>query len=207
MKFTSASLGAVEGNLSNPTRILRQIGETMRGRIQAAFKAQSRGEFRWRERRTPNIMGIISDLERNSNVKERRFDSRPALEDTGNLLRSFGLREAIGMPTKYKVEVGTPLPYAPTLNVGGTSEKEVTPQVKRNLSIYLKRMRGQMKKAKKEGNEIKGQKLSDRARSLGWLFRKKTVRANIPARPFAIITALDLKDVVRIIKGEFLKRV
>jgi phage gpG-like protein len=194
MKFNIKNLGAIEGNLSHPIKIMKQVGEMMRGRMQNAFAEQSRGRFLWRERKVPNIMGIIDDLEKGPRVKDRRFNPRPALKDTGALERSFGAGQRnVEMPTKLRVEIGTPVEYAPTLNVGGTSEKKVTRQVKKNLSIYLKRMR------KKKGG------LSDQAKKLGWLFRKDSVKVDIPARPFAIITQVDMKDIVKTTKDKFQK--
>ena len=189
MKFNSKHLAAAEANLNNPIKILLLIGEVMRSRIANAFANQARGNFKWRERGVPNIMGIIDDLGRGSTIKGRRFEQGKSLMDTGNLLRSFGRGNPnMEIPNKNTIEVGTPVPYAGTLNVGGTSEKDVTKTVKKNLSIYLKTKKGKTMRSK-----------------IGWLFSRDTVKVNIVARPFAIVTEQDMQDIVKIIKKEFTK--
>lgn len=195
---------AIKNNIDNPGRILKQIGEMIRSRMQNAFVEQSRGAYKWRERKTPNIMGILSDLELGTRVKKRRFDSRPALVDTGTLLRSFGRGERnIELTKKTRLEVGTPISYAPTLNIGGESSMRITKTMKKNLAKYLKRDRG---RAKRSDNLAIQQQSKDRNKQLGWIFKKDEVKTRIPARPFAIITPIDLKDSVAIIKKEFTRK-
>lgn len=201
MEFKSKHLIATEANLNNPSKVLLLVGEIMRSRIQNAFAEQSRGSHNWSGRGVPNIMGIIEDLEKSPNVKERRFDARPALLDTGNLIKSFGKGAPnMALTGKYIIEVGTPVPYAPKLNVGGTSEKDISKTVKKNLTIYLRKIR---RKAKKSDNNIIKERMIDRSKSLGWLFSRDKVEVHIIARPFAIITSQDMKDIVKLIKKEF----
>jgi phage gpG-like protein len=195
MEFNSRALGNLNKNLKHPSRIINQIGEMMRSRMQRSFAEQSRGQYSWKARGVPNIMGILSDLERTSGInKSRRFEPRPALMDTSNLLKSFGKgKNNIEMPSKFKVDVGTPVEYAPKLNVGGESKKDVTSGIKKNLGIYLKRLRGQARRSVTNG---KKQMLNDRIKGLGWLFGRTSVTVKIPARPFAIITQQDMKDMI-----------
>lgn len=203
MKYRSRGLDAFNNNINNPARILRQMGELMRSRIAQSFPNQARGNIQWPGRGVPNVMGAIEDLGKSSTIKERRFESRKALMDTGTLLRSFGRGEAnTEITSKYKIEVGTPLPYAPVLNTGGESEKAVTRAVKENLARYLKRMRG---KAKRSVSGLAKDKFSERAKSLGFLFRRDRVKVNIRPRPFAVVDEQDTRDFVRIINREILK--
>ena len=187
--FYINNMKVIEKNTKEPQKVMKQVGEFLRSKMAESFGNQSRGSFKWRPRHVPNIMGILSDLEHGSTVKGRRFEERPALKDTGDLSRSLGMgAHNIEYPSKVKVEVGSPMEYAGTMNAGGEVKKPITETIRKNLNIFLKR-----------------KKNKDLRKKLGWLFSKKEYVTTVPARPFAIITETDMKDCVDIIKEKFNK--
>ena len=151
--------------LEDPQKALKQIGAMMVAESQAAFEAQRFGSDNWRERRAPNVFGILSDFEAGRTPPSRRFEQRPALRDTGRLASSiaFTVRSPI-------VEVGTNVPYGSTHQFGGeTTSATITSDLRRKLWAWL---RGQSR---------------DIRRQLGWLlnnkFRNQSLTATVPRRP------------------------
>jgi hypothetical protein len=78
--------------LAKPETLLKQFGTLIALRAQRAFKDQRRGSFAWKERATPNVPGILSDIRRGATPPRRRFESRPAVVDTGHLAGSIAYR-------------------------------------------------------------------------------------------------------------------
>lgn len=168
-----------EKNLRNPQTALKQIGTLMVAESQGSFRAQQFGKDRWEERSVPNTFGIIADFAAGKAAPpQRRFTPTPALRDTGRLASTIAYR-VIGTTV---VEVGSNLPYAGRLNVGGESESEkITEGVQTALSNWLS---GQ-------GKRWRGR--------LGWLLSPKrtdtTLTTEIPARRFVGLTKRTIEDV------------
>lgn len=114
---------------------LIQIGVYLTARAQRRFQTQTFGDRPWVERMTPNIPGIISDLDRGATIKERRWPphSRPANVDTGRLRGSITWR----LTDENTVQVGSNLPYAAEAQNGGEVEIPISDKVKDALRDYL----------------------------------------------------------------------
>lgn len=174
-----AKVQRIEANLDRPNAALKQIGALMVSESQRAFKAQTFGKDAWQARAPVNVYGIIADFaEGKKKPPERRFQTRPALRDTGRLAASIAF-QVIGSDT---VEVGTNLEYASVHQAGGRIEsKKITPAVRKALWSWLK----------KQSKELKGQ--------LGFLlnkkFENKSLVGDVPARPFVGVTDQTIEDV------------
>lgn len=173
--------------LERPERTLKQIGTLMVAESQASFSKQSFGGKRWQERAPVNVFGILSDFAAGKNPPARRFQTRPALRDTGRLAASIAYQ--VRTPV---VEVGSKLPYADVHQFGGTSTSAaITPEIRRKLWAWLK----------KQGKDVRVQ--------LGWLlnskFKGETLTARIPARPFVGVTQQTKKQVSRLIGVELIE--
>lgn len=172
-----------EKALENPHAALKQIGLLMVSESQRAFRDQKFGGKTWKERRNPNVFGIIADFAAGkSKPPARRFESRPAGRDTGALASSIAYK----IVSADTVEVGSNLAYAGKIHAGGKTESEkITKSVQESIWRWLK---GSGKAYKKR---------------LGWLlnpkFTDKTLTANLPARPFVGLTKQTQKDVRRVI--------
>ena len=172
-----------ERNLDKPTKALKQIGALMVAESQRAFKAQTFDGKAWPPRSDVNVFGIIADFHAGKRAPpQRRFQTRPALRDTGRLAASITFN-VIG---NRAVEVGTNLPYAEVHQTGGEVESmPITERVQKSLWAWLK----------DKGPELKSR--------LGWLLNKKfrgtKLTMEVPARPFVGITKQLRKDVKQII--------
>ena len=115
-----AKLQRIEKKLDDPVVALNKIGIFMVAESQRAFKDQSHGDASWDERAPVNIFGIIADFAQGKKKPAaRRFETRPALINTGQLRRSIA-HNVIGNA----VEVGTNLDYAAVHQFGGETESE-----------------------------------------------------------------------------------
>ena len=168
-----------EKNLDNPQAALKQIGALMTAESQRAFKDQKFGKEPWQPRGQVNVFGIIADFHAGKRTPPaRRFETRPALRDTGRLSASIAFK-LLGSKV---VEVGSNLPYAGVHHTGGEVESEpITESVQRLLGNWLKN----------KGSEFKSR--------LGFLLNKKlrgtTLKMDVPERPIVGITKQTLKDV------------
>ncbi len=168
-----------EKNLDNPQAALKQIGALMTAESQRAFKDQKFGKEPWQPRGQVNVFGIIADFHAGKRTPPaRRFETRPALRDTGRLSASIAFK-LLGSKV---VEVGSNLPYAGVHHTGGEVESEpITESVQRLLGNWLKN----------KGSEFKNR--------LGVLLNKKlrgtTLKMDVPERPIVGITKQTLKDV------------
>jgi phage gpG-like protein len=183
-----AKLERINGKLIDPKKALKQIGTEMLAESQAAFKQQGFGQNKWRARNPVNVFGIISDFAQGRRKPpERRFETRPALRDTGRLANSLAF--AVKGRT---VEVGTNVPYASLHNFGGVSKSEkVTETVQRGLWSWLKKQ---------------DQQLKDR---LGWLlndeFTNQQLEQRVPKRQFVGITMKTRKAIRQTIGVEIME--
>ena len=130
----------VLGVLNNKRELLEGIGALMVGVSQRAFDEQQYGDTPWPQRypnQNPpflNVAGAIADFAGGRNApKARRFNPRPALRDTSNLMHSIAY-EVQGRDT---VEVGTPVPYASIHQFGGVSRQPVDKGTKKRIAKWL----------------------------------------------------------------------
>lgn len=177
-----AKLRRWEKRIENPEVALKQIGAMMVAESQDAFKAQKFGKTAWKPRAVPNVYGLIADFAGGAKQpKPRRFESRPALRDTGRLASSINFRVSGKV-----VEVGSNLPYAGTMHAGGSTTSEtITKAVQEAIHRWLKN----------SGSRWKTR--------LGWLLNKKFTGAKlegkVPARPFVGVTRQTIADVKEVV--------
>jgi phage gpG-like protein len=171
------ALGKLVGGLENLDGVLNGIGAMLTGRTQSAFRSQGRSG-QWPERSTPNIAGVLRDLEAGGAPKTRRWDDRPALQDTGRLKGSWSWR----IVANDAVEVGTTVPYARKHQEGGAETLSVTAAMKQRLAKWLKRRK------------------DERAESLRWLLDVDQVDIKIPQRVMLEITPQDKQDILAAVK-------
>lgn len=168
-----------EKRLDDPEPALKQIGIIMVAESQEAFRNQRFGKDAWRERRVPNVFGIIADFHKGSpKPPQRRFEKRPALHDTDRLAGSI----SFSIVSRDTVEAGSNLPYAGKHHRGTETESEpITAQVRRLLWAWLKGPGKQWKRA------------------LGWLlnrkFRDVRLTMQLPERRIVGITKQTMRDV------------
>lgn len=144
--------------------LMEMIGRYLRSASQIAFLNQSFDGKKWPARSGspghPSILGAVADLEKGPEIKDSRFTDRPALVDTGALRRSITY-----IAGKKTVRLTSHLPYAQLMNDGGPASLPVTVTVKNNLKALLKAEPGLRS-------------------SLGFLFGREEVHAEIPERKF-----------------------
>lgn len=161
----------VEQGLKDPKVALKQIGILMVAESQRAFKSQKWSKKNWTARAAPNVYGIISDFAQGrKSPPGRRFQTRPALIDTGRLRGSISFR--VMSPV---VEVGTNLKYAAVHQKGGKIKSEkITKPIQSAIAKWLKGAGRQWEK------------------KLGWItnarYTNKTLTGRVEARPFVGIT-------------------
>ena len=160
--------------------LLNQLGILLVAQAQKAFRVQQLGNERWPARQSPNVAGIVSDLNAGKSPPGRRFTDRPALIDTGRLRGSLTYRV-----DGRQVVVGSALPYAALHQSGGKSDVELTPYGKRNLVKLLKRK-------------------PDLRQRLGWLFRRPRFTVQVRKRPFLGLTSETKREAEKVI-GRFLR--
>jgi len=169
-------------NLANPGAALKQIGAFMVSESQRSFKLQKFGKTGWRERAPINVFGIISDFHAGKKAPpNRRFDTRPALRDTGRLAQSIAFKVSGDTVT-----VGSNLPYAGVHQHGGPVESlPITQAVQTALGKWL---------------QGKGSELQEK---LGPLLSPsktgKTLKMEVPARPFVGVTKQTEADILEAI--------
>jgi len=174
-------LGKLVGGLENVEGVLKEIGALLTGRTQAAFREQGRTR-KWPPRSTPNIAGVLRDLEGGAAPKSRRWDPVPALVDTGRLRGSWSWK----ITGKDTVEVGTTVPYARKHQEGGSESLKVTQAMKDRLAKWLKRAK-------------------ERGESLRWLLQVDQVQIKIPQRVMLEITPQDKKDILAMVQRWLLR--
>ncbi len=171
-----------ERALANPTRTLKQIGAMMVSESQQAFQLQRLGRKKWQPRGEINTMGIISDFAFGKDTPpNRRFQTTPALKDTGRLMASIAFQVE-----RDSVVVGTNLPYAQVHHTGGEVESEtITEDVQDRLRKWLKG----------DGAEY--------VSKLGFLLNKSMtgtkLAGTVPERPLVGITKQTRDDIREII--------
>ena len=168
VKITRKQLEILGSGLRGKARAdaLDSVGALLVARFQKSWRLQASpsGES-WGERMTPNVPGIVKDLNAGGNPKARRFTPGQALVDTGQLRRSITFQVSGD-----KVKVGTTTSYAAIHNEGGESTVTLTGLGREKLKLWLRR-------------ERKGARDPDKL-SLGWLFSRPTFSINVRKRTF-----------------------
>ena len=184
----------------------RRMGAYVVSQAERAFSDQRRGAAEWPERGTPNVAGVLMDLQKGPDVKARRFDPRPAGVDTGRL-RRFSMGDNYGQTDK-GFEVFTTVPYAAKFQEGGVTEIAITQEMVDNLTLALRKARRATKSAKRKAILSFGEKAASKVadahmlQGLGWVFafHKKGLKVRIeqPPRPFLTVEPDDEKALVKI---------
>jgi phage gpG-like protein len=156
---------------------MTEAGALLLGRILSGFRTQGR-TVPWARRMTPNVPAVVESLNKGATPKQRHLRPHRALYDTGNLYRSIALRV-----TKDSVSIGTSVPYAETMQFGGTTRHSLTPTGRSALTSFLRSAGGV------EYREM-----------LGWLFSQPDFEVEVAAREFIEITDQDKADVARIVE-------
>lgn len=175
--------------VDDPRRALKQIGALIVSESQEAFKTQQLGKDKWDERGVPNVYGIIADFHMGKAAPpKRRFESTPALMDTGALKKSIAMR----VVSRRVIAVGTKLPYAGVLHKGGPIKSlPITESVQELLQRWL---------------EKKGSAWRD---DLEWLLSPdwtgEQLEGEVSARPIVGITKRTIADVKKIVGVEIME--
>jgi phage gpG-like protein len=175
--------------MDDPRAALRQLGALAVAESMRAFREQSFDGERWPARAPVNVFGIIADFAAGKkSIGKRRFETRPALKDTGTLTRSISFE-----PISQKVvEIGTSLHYANRHQAGGM--------------VYSERITRTVQEALYEWLQGAGKKHRSR---LGWLLNKKyrdtRLEGEVPARPFVGMTDRLRSQVKRAIAGKIME--
>ncbi len=168
----------LDERLKGQRSALTQIGAYLVSQAQSSFRSQGRSSA-WPPRMTPNMPGVVRDLNAGQNPKSRRFEPGAALTDTGRLRQSITFQV-----DKNSVTVGTNLPYAAVHQSGGTSTVTMTQLGRDTLTAFLR--------------ENRDEKFSQ----LGWLFSVPTFEVEVRQRKFIEITAQDREVINEIIVDE-----
>lgn len=194
-----AKLAGAKWLVKEPARLLKRIGVILLASSQAAFDEQKFGNVQWPERYAHqarpvlNIAGAIADLSDNDQIKDRRFDPRPAGIDTGALRNSLSPFAGGAMQAGYAIQVGSTLPYAALIHGGGDSEpQQLTATVRDNLTLWLER----------EGTSDRGQLVKER---LGFVYTEEEHVTEVMARPFIGITDASRLEINEMIEEEVVR--
>lgn len=178
----------IEKRLSDPVAVLKGIGAVMVSESQRAFREQKFGATTWRARGSVNTMGIIADFHAGRRKPPaRRFETRPALRDTGALGRSIAAKVSGNAVT-----VGSNLAYSGVHQSGGAVEsKPITADVQSRMRSWLRSQPEGIVKSLRflTRPEMEGQRLQGR----------------VPARPFVGITKWTRRAIRKTIGVELLE--
>jgi phage gpG-like protein len=170
--------------------LLPIVGEILAERARDSFRLQRRGSRVWSARGIPNVAGIVSDLNAGRAPKPNRFQSRPALVDTGRLRDSIRARVATGGA----VQIFTTVRYGRVHQEGGISKIALTASGRKTFAAQLRKQRAMLKRGTGGAGALaKAGTLA----SLGWLFARPKVSIKIRKRPFLLLDGADAREVER----------
>lgn len=174
IKLTFDNVAAFKRRLADPRPTLRRMGALMQAESQRSFQAQSYGGERWPARYEGqsepfiNVAGALSDVSRGRKIRDRRFDRRKALIDTGTLRGSMTFR----LKGAKSVSVGSTVPYASKHLFGLESRQAVTDIARQTLSKEYRRFK------RGGGSQFEAFK------KLGFLHTVRELTTKIQQRPF-----------------------
>ena len=177
--------------LEDPEPILKQLGAVLVSTAQKAFLEERLGDIEWPGRYPDqpapvlNVAGAVKDLAGGGSVKARRFQRRPVLRDTGNLMQSLDDR-SITVRGKHTIEVGSKVPYAATHQWGGWSRVEVTDTAKQGIRSFLKTRQG-----------------SKYSLKLWPILKQDALEFEVHERPFLGITRETERDLADVVEDAF----
>lgn len=173
IKITVQDIPGLRRRLEDPRPVLKSIGALMTATSQDAFKKQAYAGERWPERYEGrsdpfiNVAGALSDLNRGSPIKSRRFERRPAAVDTREMFNKISF-ELVGQNA---VQSGSTALHAPAQVFGLAVRQTVTAAARNKLTEETRRF-------KKRG----GQKFAA-IKKLGFLHVVDELTTQIQARP------------------------
>lgn len=184
-------LGPIARRIEEIRPALEEMKAYLESQYIEAFEVQGRAT-KWKPRSVPNTAGIIRDIESGGTIKPKRFDSFPALEDTGELKISAASDTEIRGKT---ILWGTNVPYAVDQHFGG--EKTINSTIPDLLKSSSKdRIERELRKVERRGFKREAQGLRVR----------RSYTLNIPARPLVEFTPDDFDALesilIRHAKGE-----
>lgn len=159
---------------------LIEAGGHLLSRMQSSFRTQGR-TVPWARRMTPNVPAVVASLNKSATPKPQHLRPGPALWDTGRLRNSITFKA-----TKDSLTIGTSVPYAETMQFGGTTHHTLTETGKVALTRFL--------------GSAAGAEYRKGDANLGWLFEQPSFDVEVAPRKFIEITDEDKADVAEIIR-------
>jgi phage gpG-like protein len=155
---------ALSKQFEDLTPLMEELGRFLDAKVLVTFISQTFNGRRWPARQgsasKPSILGVVADLTEGPEVHANRFKDRPALVDTGTLRRSIRFTTS-----RNSVHLRSTMPYADRAEKGWHARLPITQAVRGNLATLLR------------GNP-------SLRPALGFLFRRPSVDADVPPRPF-----------------------
>lgn len=211
--FLRRVLREMRGSNTFRERVMKGLGGLALSYAQQAFDRQALGSEQWAARYPKqtgakvNIAGVVSDfLAGKRTPPERRFQDRPAGIDTGLLRRSLTPSKAL-KTHGFMVEVGSAQQNASAVQFGARQEQHLTKSFVELLAAWMKKSRGNIKRAKKVSQPITAKDAA--IQKLGFLFglakKGKPLVTQSGARPYLGVTN-ELEDkLIALITEEFME--
>ena len=172
-----AKMERFEAAMRDPEKALKRIGVLMQAETMQAFEDQEFGGEAWEPRAEPGVFGILADFKAGASAPPaRRFETRPALKDTGELAN----RVAFTTTTK-SVTIGWTGELKERARVHHTGDNiesvEMTGEIRRRLWKWLK------------GQDAGKKRSLGRLLNKVWLPDGTTLKGKVPKRTLVGITA------------------
>lgn len=165
--------------LERPTAVLKRIGVLITSRTQRRFGEQKDPDgTEWPARWTPNVPGIIDDLQRGASIKSNRFEDRPVLLDYGRLRQSIQWQ----LRSMQEVEIGTNIGYGADHQFGMERQIAVGPKVHAGLLAFFQTAQGRPWEP-----------------MLNWLLDVDNIQFTLVKREFIGISDEDAEDIRQIV--------
>ena len=192
--------------IENPAPVLKQVGVVLLADAQKAFTSQALGTIPWPARYPRqsqpyiNVAGVVADfLAGRHTPPDRRFQNRPAGQDTNMTKRSLTVTRAISI-SGYVLRVTSSTPGAANLQHGGETEQPITSGVKQLLGAWLKRLRNKVKKFKGKAVIVtERQSSKDAPGFFGSLFGAKTTKTKFKSK-FKSVAESQLASASRLVR-------
>jgi phage gpG-like protein len=195
-------LVALKRAVQNPVATLKRIGALVTSRTQKRFDTQVGPDGKeWPDRMTPNIPGILEDLERGAGIKDRRWQPRPVLLDTGNLRWSINW----ALEGTEVVKIGTSVDHAKFHQFGLERVIPITATMKAGIRQMLVKFRGKVKRVNKKRAKagLMSGVFGQDPTKLAFLLHRDEFRFKILERPFIGIDDQDQADIFDLVQRQF----